>query len=92
MKVIYKRVSSVGQNLDRQIKIGLTPIEDVCSGSVAFKDRTGGKQILAMEGLKELHVHSIDRLGRNTLDILQTIQTLTTKGVNVISEKKDYKH
>ena len=92
-KVFYVRVSTQEQNTDRQIynreiKIGVQIVQDKCSGSIAFKERTGGKQILAMEGLKELHVHSIDRLGRNSLDILQTIQTLTAKGVNVISEKE----
>ena len=35
-----------------------------------------------------LLVHSIDRLGRNTLDILQTIQEFTNLGVNVKSEKE----
>lgn len=88
MKVLYTRISSEGQKSDRQIKIGIEIISDTCSGSIAFKDRIGGKKILALEGLKELHVHSIDRLGRNSLDILQTIQTLTAKGVNVISEKE----
>ena len=88
MKVLYTRVSSEGQKTDRQIRIGIEVIEDKCSGSIAFKDRIGGNRVLALEGLKELHVHSIDRLGRNTLDILQTIQTLTAKGVNVISEKE----
>ena len=38
--------------------------------------------------LDTLNVHSIDRLGRNTLDILNTIQELTNLGVNVVSEKE----
>ena len=33
-------------------------------------------------------MHSIDRLGRNTLDILKTIQYFTGKGVNIISRKE----
>ena len=35
-----------------------------------------------------MHVHSIDRLGRNTIDILNTIQSLTDIGINVVSEKE----
>ena len=35
-----------------------------------------------------MHVHSIDRLGRNTLDIMQTIQDFTSKGINVVSTKE----
>jgi DNA invertase Pin-like site-specific DNA recombinase len=92
-KVFYVRVSTQEQNTDRQIftreiKMGVTIVQDKCSGSVSFGEREGGKKILSMGDLKELHVHSIDRLGRNSLDILQTIQTLTKKGVNVISEKE----
>lgn len=92
-KVFYVRVSTQEQNTDRQIftreiKMGVTIVQDKCSGSVSFAEREGGKKVLAMTNLKELHVHSIDRLGRNSLDILQTIQTLTKKGVNVISEKE----
>ena len=88
MKALYVRVSSVGQNADRQKKEGFIPFEDTCSGSIAFAQRPGGSKIMKLEGLKELHVHSIDRLGRNTLDIMQTIQILTAKGVNVVSEKE----
>ena len=33
-------------------------------------------------------VHSIDRLGRNTIDIMNTIQDFTNRGINVISEKE----
>lgn len=92
-KVFYVRVSTQEQNTDRQIftreiKMGVTIVQDKCSGSVSFAEREGGKKVLSMGDLKELHVHSIDRLGRNSLDILQTIQTLTKKGVNVISEKE----
>jgi DNA invertase Pin-like site-specific DNA recombinase len=44
---------------------------------------------MAKEGkIDTLLVHSIDRLGRNTLDILQTIQEFTNLGVNVKSEKE----
>lgn len=87
-KVFYVRVSTTEQSTDRQIKVGVQIVQDKCSGSIAFAERLGGKQILAMNDLKELHVHSIDRLGRNTLDIMQTIQTLTNRGVNVVSEKE----
>jgi len=89
MKAKYIRVSTIEQNTDRQeINFnGLTYI-DKCSGSIAFKDRIEAKKLLSNNQIKELHVHSIDRLGRNTLDIMQTIQYFTDKGINVISEKE----
>jgi len=50
-------------------------------------ERPRGKQIkqLIDEGkLKELHIHSIDRLGRNTLMVLSVWKELTDLGVRVI--------
>lgn len=88
MKAKYIRVSTLEQNTDRQTNFnGLTYI-DKCSGSIAFKDRPEAKKLLANKDITEVHVHSIDRLGRNTLDIMQTIQNFTSKGINVVSEKE----
>lgn len=92
-KVHYIRVSTQEQNTSRQKEVvfGATVFEEKESGLIEFSKRTKGAQIIAMASaneLEELHVHSIDRLGRNTLDILNTIQFLTSKGVNVISKKE----
>jgi len=91
MKALYLRVSTTEQNTARQQKEGFTIFEDKVSGSTLFADRPAAKKLLAQieaGNVTELHVHSIDRLGRNTLDIMQTIQKLTAQGVNVISEKE----
>ena len=94
MKVYYNRVSTVTQNDARQkenIPKGMEVYNDTISGSTEFSTRPDGKRLLAdIEAGKvtEVQVHSIDRLGRNSLDILQTIQNLTAKGVNVISTKE----
>ena len=92
-KVHYIRVSTAEQNTARQKEVvfGAIVFEENESGLNAFKMRSKGAEIWAMaeaNELEELHVHSIDRLGRNTLDILNTIQFLTSKGVNVISKKE----
>ena len=94
MKAQYTRVSTLEQNADRQIIKGMKQYPDKISGSIAFCERPEAKKLLAdiNKGLiNELHVHSIDRLGRNTLDIMKTIEDLTSKGVNVISEKEGLK-
>ena len=89
MRVKYIRVSTEGQNIDRQDDKGMFCYVDVCSGSVAFKDRSEGYTLMYMaEDVTEIVVHSIDRLGRNTIDIMQTIQFFTNKGINIISEKE----
>jgi DNA invertase Pin-like site-specific DNA recombinase len=88
MKVKYNRVSTIDQNLDRQDNFKGLTYADKCSGSVAFADRTEASKLLANEEVTEVLVTSICRLGRNTIDIMQTIQFFTNKGINIISEKE----
>ena len=94
MKVLYARVSTLEQNTDRQKvneKDYQLVIEDKCSGVIPFFDRNGGKEIrtLSESGvLKELHVWQLDRLGRNLLDILNTISYFNEKRIciNFVSQ------
>ncbi len=88
MKAKYIRVSTTEQNTDRQLDFDGAVYIDEVSGSVAFKEREFAQKLLANKEITEVYVHSIDRLGRNTLDIMQTIQYFTSKGINVISEKE----
>lgn len=88
MKVKYNRVSTIEQNLDRQDNFKGLTYADKCSGSIAFADRTEASKLLANKEVTEVLVTSIDRLGRNTIDIMQTIQGLTDRGINVISQKE----
>ena len=90
MKVLYTRVSTTEQNIDRQVidkdKYDYVLI-DKCSGSIPLFQRPNGSEIekLITRGeLKELHVHSIVRLGRNTIDVLSTWKDLTEKGIRII--------
>lgn len=91
MKVLYTRIStSINQKVDRQI-VDKDQYDyvlmDTCSGSIPLFERPNGSQIekLIKRGeLKELHVHSIDRLGRNTIDVLSTWKELTEKGIRII--------
>lgn len=89
----YIRVSTVEQNTDRQNtddfngKIYL----DKISGSTSLNERPQGSKLMQdiQSGLiTELHIHSIDRLGRNTIDILTTIERIINLGCNVIAEKE----
>lgn len=91
MKVLYTRVStSINQKVDRQI-VDKDQYDHVlidrCSGSIPLYERPKGSEVegLIKRGeLKELHVHSIDRLGRNTLDVLTTWKELTEKGIRIV--------
>ena len=88
MKVQYIRVSTIEQNTDRQDNFNGKKYTDKCSGSIAFKDRKEASKLLSNQDVTEVLVHSIDRLGRNTIDIMQTIQEFTGRGINVVSEKE----
>lgn len=90
MKVYYSRVSTEEQNIERQLQ-DLNGFDyvftDTCSGSIEFFKRPKGSQIkelIDIGKLTHLEVHSIDRLGRNTLDVLRTWQELTELGIKVV--------
>jgi len=92
MKAQYIRVSTIDQNIERQYNsVDKKLYIDKISGTIPLFDRPKGKQLkqdIDSGLISELYVHSIDRLGRNTLDILNTIHYLNDKNVCLISEKE----
>lgn len=94
MKLFYIRVSTIEQNAERQkidVIKGTKLFEDKCSGSIPFAERPQGANILKLvtEGkIDTIYVHSIDRLGRNNIDVLNTINFFTENNVNLISNKE----
>lgn len=89
LKVLYTRVSSIDQKTDRQ-RVSEKDynwfLEDKISGSVKFFDRPKGSELkkLIDNGLVEsIGIWTIDRAGRNLLDILQTLNYFTANGVQV---------
>ena len=89
MKVFYSRNSTEEQKSKRQLQDlnGFDYIfTDTCSGSVEFFKRPKSSQIKELIDKRELthlEVHSIDRLGRNTLDVLRIWQELTELNITV---------
>lgn len=86
----YVRVSTVEQNTARQLE-GVT-LDKV------FTDRVSGKSMdrpqlkLCLEYVREgdvLHVHSMDRLGRNLEDLRRMVRELTARGVRVQFHKEN---
>src|SRR5699024_11018198 len=56
-----------------------------------FEDRENAARLLAdaeAGKIDEVEVHSIDRLGRDAINVLQTIKRFTELGVNVKSQKE----
>lgn len=86
----YIRVSSAGQNIERQLE-GVTldkAFEDKLSGAKA----DNRPQLQAcLEYLRDgdtLHVHSIDRLARNLKELQVMVEDLTERGVSVRFHKE----
>ena len=90
MKIKYNRVSTTQQTGDRfsvdMEKYDLTLFDKV-SGSVPFKERPKGKELVKLIEESnvniDLYVEEFSRLGRNTGDVIQTLEWLDEKGVNV---------
>jgi DNA invertase Pin-like site-specific DNA recombinase len=88
-RIGYVRVSTVRQTLDQQehalAAAGVTKtFSDTMSG--ARDDRPGLAELMAYvrEG-DTVVVWKLDRLGRNTLHILETVKALTDRGVSLVS-------
>lgn len=87
MNLLYTRISTVEQKNDRQVKNAKDfdyVVEDKCSGATPFFERDGGKRIEKMitkNQVTKISVHQIDRLGRNLLDILNTIAYFNKKNI-----------
>jgi DNA invertase Pin-like site-specific DNA recombinase len=92
MKVFYSRVSSDdgSQNPERQLQDlkGFDYVfTDMCSGSIPLFERPKGGQIKKLiddNKLTHLEIHSIDRLGRSTLDVLTVWENITKRGITII--------
>ncbi|HCH6157124.1 TPA: recombinase family protein [Vibrio parahaemolyticus] len=92
----YCRVSTTEQTTENQILqitqrgYDIQPercIEEIVSGSVEAMKREKFKTLVEhkLERGDTLVVLKIDRLGRNNIDVQQTINLLTNKGVKVVS-------
>ncbi|MEG2707241.1 MAG: recombinase family protein [Erysipelotrichaceae bacterium] len=91
-QVAYIRVSSVGQNTERQLADTGIEFDKI------FKDEASGKST-ERQGLKDMldyvregdtvHVHSIDRLGRSLIDLKTLVTQLNDKGVAVHFHKEN---
>ena len=90
MKVKYNRISSLSQTGNRfsadKENYDLTLLDKI-SGSVPFNDRPKAKELIALidSGMvNEIVVEEFSRLGRNTGDVINTLEWMDQQGINVI--------
>lgn len=86
----YVRVSSTEQNTERQLDgIELDRIfEDKCSGATTKRPELQAMLDYLRDG-DTLYVHSMDRLARNTVDLLQLVERLTRDGITIVFTKQN---
>lgn len=93
MKIKYVRCSSIQQNLDRQL-------EDKDDYDLIYSEKISGKSkenrnelnnmLKALRNGDQVFVHIIDRLARNTLDLLTIIKEIKDKGCSVTFIKEGW--
>jgi DNA invertase Pin-like site-specific DNA recombinase len=91
-KVKYIRVSTEEQNTGRQ-EVNAKDFSkiyiDKTSGSIQFTERKEAKKLLAdIESgiVTEIHISSIDRLGRNIIDILTMVEYFNQESIKLFVE------
>lgn len=98
MKVFISRVSTDEQSELRQIQNveGFDRvIIDKCSGLIPLWERPNTsklKKLVDNGTIKHIEVHSIDRLGRDTLNVLSVWKELSEKGVRVVCRNPNFQN
>ena len=85
----YIRVSSVGQNTERQLVD--VELDETFTDKASGKDTDRPELKRCIAHLRKgdaLHVHSIDRLARNLKDLQSIVEKLTDKGISVHFHKE----
>jgi DNA invertase Pin-like site-specific DNA recombinase len=103
MYLYYSRISTIGQNSGRQIAnfkahghVSKNNVFiDKIQGNVPFFERPEAVKLFEAvtatgENEKTIVIDSIDRLGRNLIDILKTIDVFTANHINVKSLKEGF--
>lgn len=93
MVVGYIRVSTLEQNLDRQIELMKSKgCEKIFAEKVSGKSIDNREQLkLMLDFVREgdtVWVSEYSRLARNTLDLLEIVKAIESKGATLISEKE----
>lgn len=93
MKIGYVRVSTIEQHEDRQlVTMEKYKVEKIFQEKISAKD-TNRPQLKAMldfarEG-DTIVVHDFSRLARSTKDLLEIVDYLNSKNINIISQKEN---
>ena len=93
MKIAYVRVSTAEQNEARQIEaLQQHGIEKWFTEKISGKDANRPKLQEMLEFVREgdtIYIHDFSRLARSTKDLLEIVEQITAKKVNLVSNKEN---
>ena len=93
MKVAYVRVSTAEQNEARQVEaLQKHDIEKWYTEKISGKDANRPKLQEMLEFVREgdtVYIHDFSRLARSTKDLLEIVEQLQEKKVNLVSNKEN---
>lgn len=93
MNIAYIRVSSVDQNERRQIEaLKKFNIDKWFTEKVSAKDKNRPELLSMLDYAREgdtIYIHDFSRLARSTKDLLEIVEQLENKKVNLISNKEN---
>lgn len=93
-KIGYIRVSSEGQNTQRQeVALKEIGVEKIFIEKISGKDVNRPQLQRMLEYIREediVFIESISRLGRSLKDLLEIVETLNNKGVGLVSLKENH--
>ena len=91
MRISYRRTSTINQTGERfkldKSEYDLILFDKGVSGKIPFNEREKGRELVKLVNqgkVSELVVEELSRLGRNTIDVLLTLQYLEEHQVNVV--------
>ncbi|MCM4153653.1 recombinase family protein [Arenibacter sp. N53] len=90
-KAKYIRVSSIEQNADRQRETDSNTVlyEDKISGLIPFDQRPAGRRLnkdIENGKINYVIIHSVDRLGRNVVEMQKQLNWFIENGVQIFAE------
>ena len=91
MKFLYARVSSLGQNIERQT-LNEKDFDRVYTDRCSGKDRERPELKAMLSNLRsgdEITCHSLDRLARNMFDLQSLVKEITDKNCSVVFVKEN---
>lgn len=92
MNIAYVRVSTIEQNEEKQIKaLEIYNIDKWFIEKVSGKDMKRPELISMLDFAREgdnIYIHDLSRLARSTSDLLNIVETLNKKKINLISNKE----